>query len=410
LFVVACTTTEDVVDPYPVRYDGSSGPIMLTISNGESGARVPAVVDVLSPITILDSFEAGLPLPTQTRRAGDLVMHGLRTDGSTVERFRFPDTNIFDLHPCSDKDALCVVGDAGSTRAIQGVVGTDVLSDHGVRFDFSARALQMFPDIAGTSATRGEVCDAVFPSPYAGGGTLLIGGAEVSFTGGRLAVGVCADYNVFIGEGSETPTYSGTDLLLLFSTAVSSTIISESAYIRYQASTDPADMVPALADLPTTTIYLPSGSVTGRAATLPRLALVGEASDLRGPCKELFANHMMSGNQCAERVTISDAVCPCHSGRFCRAGAALELNTPIDVVVISDLDDVLQALRNELRPGLAEADGILGVGALDPVVLDLDYPNNRMLARCADTTSCTARPEVRNRDSLPPIEACLGPQ
>jgi len=158
--------------------------------------------------------------------------------------------------------------------------------------------------------------------------------------------------------------------------------------------------MPALDQLPTTTVYLASGAINGRAGTLRRLALAGEANDRRGPCTEVYANYMMAGDECTRRTTISEDDCPCTSGRFCRAGAVIELTTSVDVVVVDDLHPMLQALRNELRPDLAEADGILGVGALAGLTMDLDYPNSRMIARCSDPASCSVRPEVRNRDSL----------
>jgi len=409
LSIVGCSTESDDIDPFAVRYDASTGPVIVTISRGEDGTRVPAIVDVLSPITILDTFEMDMPLPTQTRRAGELVLHGQTTGGSTVKRFRFPNTDIFDIHPCGvDELDFCRVGENATTRSIQGVLGTDVLSDHALRIDFASSELFMFPDIAGDTASRGEVCDAVFPRPYSGGGTLLIGGAEVNYTGGRLALGVCADFDVNVGVDDEVPVYDGVDMLLLLTTAMVPTMISESAYVRYQSSTVGSAM-PPLADLASTTVHLPSGPISGKAATLQRLALVGEANDRRGPCREQFANYMMIGDECTTRTSVSDAVCPCTSGRFCRAGAVVEINSTIDVIVVNDLHPMLQALRNELRPDLAEADGLLGVGALSEVTIDLDYPNNRMLARCSEgATSCTARPEVRNRSSLlAPTSLCF---
>lgn len=404
LAIVSCDTERDDIDAFGVGYDATLGPVLVTISHGLDGTQVAALLDILSPITLIDTFEPGQPAPTQTRRTGELILHGLTSSGTTVPRHRFPDTDIFDLHPCGDDPGFCQVGQDANTRAIQAVVGTDVLADNAIRFDFSAATVYLFPDIAGESAVRGEVCDVVFPSPFSGGGTLIIGGAEVGYTGGRVALGACAAYDITVGTGDERPSYAGVDLLFVLSTGIAPSILGQAAYERYARA---VPGTPSLSSLADTTLYLPSGAITGKAGTIQRLALTGEASELRGPCKELYANYLMSTDECTKRPTISNDDCPCNEGRFCRTAGAVELDTTLDVVVVSDVNPLLQALRNELRPDLPEVDGILGVHALSALSVDFDYPNNRVLARCAGATGCVERPEVRNRDSLEPIAECM---
>jgi hypothetical protein len=77
--------------------------------------------------------------------------------------------------------------------------------------------------------------------------------------------------------------------------------------------------------------------------------------------------------------------------------AILEL-TPelgIDFLVVSDDNETLQALRTELRPDQPEVDGVLGTDLLRSAEIDVDYPHDRLLARCTGP-GCLARPQLTN--------------
>ena len=96
----------------------------------------------------------------------------------------------------------------------------------------------------------------------------------------------------------------------------------------------------------------------------------------------------------------------CADGPRCDTEAAVDLEPDggIRVAVLPDAHPLLQSLREELRPGLAEADGLLGLDALHGLKLDLDYPGSRMLIECAADggdgvrPACTAYTEVNNRN------------
>jgi hypothetical protein len=103
------------------------------------------------------------------------------------------------------------------------------------------------------------------------------------------------------------------------------------------------------------------------------------------------------------------AECPCEDSQddFCKVAAAVELAPTVRFAIVADTEPLLQALRDELRPDLPEVDGILGVDALRPLQLELDYPNERMLLRCIDREVCVARPQLPSRGDISEVSQCL---
>ncbi len=87
--------------------------------------------------------------------------------------------------------------------------------------------------------------------------------------------------------------------------------------------------------------------------------------------------------------------------------AVVEVATAIDVLIVPDSDPSLQALRTELRPDQAEVDGILGTDAIRTLELDIDYPNDRVLARCT-AASCQTRPALALASDRTQVRGCLG--
>lgn len=405
---MGCSTEASVVDPFPVPVDLDSGVVLVpvtTVAGADPTDQVLATVDTLSPFTVVDSYQPGEPVQTPRRRRVDLTLYDATSPG--VARAQFQGVSALDLHPCSD-DSLCQVGADGATAQIGAIIGADVLSRVAVRFDFFPSdnpTLRFFPDIAGDDAARGRACEAVFSRPFAGGGTVSIAGAEVAFSPLRIAIGTCLNYDTESPDAVE----HGTAALLLVATGLSTTILSESAYQRYAELVDDPAVAPPVDELPPISLHISSGtsssSVSGRLGSVNRMALVGEGSSIRGPCQELWANHLMASEACYNGVT----TCPCKDNtRFCSTAAAIELATSIQVAVVSDLEPLLQSLRDQLRPQLPELDGLLGVNAMAKLGVDVDYPNNRVVMRCLDTADCRSRPEVRTRTSLPDILGCPG--
>ncbi len=405
--LTACDDGARAIDPFPVRVDLSAGPVMMgALSNlDETTEPRPAVVDTLAPVTVLDPFAPGEPLPSPHQTRVELTLFGLDDTGlPTVPRVRFPDTAAFELHPCAGPEdgSDCVIGVDDLTVPVRAIVGADVLARSAVRFDFERSSIRFFPDTAGSDAERGDECQAVFSGTFHGGGTLLIAGTETPYAGDRPTAGVCLSPPSDIGTGLEGD-YAGVDALVVISTGIGMSVLSASAYDRYTVAVETA--VPR-ADLPPATLQLPSGPISAKVAEIPSVALVGEESDVRGPCLELLANKVMTAGGCKDSGVEE---CPCEdpADDFCRTAAAVDLAEVVRFAIIEDTEPLLQALRDELRPDLPELDGVLGVDALRPVVLELDYENGRMLFSCRDESICLARPQVRSRTDSEQVAQCL---
>ncbi|MCP4449026.1 MAG: hypothetical protein GY811_27380 [Myxococcales bacterium] len=399
----SCDGTSKAIDPFPIQIDLTTGPVILKAEEGSKG-EFDIVVDVLSPITVLDSYRAGDVIQDPLRRLVELTLYG--TSDPPIPRFQFRGVTAYDLHSCYPSEALCLAGEAENSREVYGILGSNLLSRSSVRFDFSGSEMRFFPDTAGTDSERTLACDAVFGSPFAGGGTLLINGSEVRFGALRPTLGVCMHTEVVgeLGLQADTSVEEfGTDVQMAISTAIGPSLLTEEAYVRYAASGD----APAIETLEPATVYLPSGPVQGKLAEVPFLALTGDIggdSNGRGPCRELYANaRMREIRSCA----MDPVNCPCPEDReTCKAAAAVELGLTVRILVVQSGLPLLQALRDELRPQVPELDGVLGVEALRSLQVEFDFPNKRILMRCKDLGTCITRPQVRNQINLTRLEEC----
>lgn len=428
LLLVGCRSESTPAPPFPIPVGLDAGPVLIGISTGDDDAGYGfAVVDTLSPLTVVDDSAArGQPPRTPARRRMDLTLYGLDESGA-VPQVLLSGAGIWDLHPCDDVDENgaarpCTLGLEGQTRELQAILGADLLARGAARFAFAAARMFLLPDVPGDNQDRACLCEAVFPAPFHGGGTMVVSGAEVSYRGQRIALGACVyqdaaaapapvagmcvapdtgsapdagpapdagmpqDAGVMPDAATPPSAYEtlGLDGLFLLSTGLPVTLVSERFYHAYEAFAG----APPLADLAPETLHLPFGSMRVRMGELRNLALVSETSEERGPCMERYANTCMRTGTC----DTSDGGCrDCDTQ--CRASAAVDLAGPFPVAVISDAEPLLQALRDELRPSLPEIDGILAPSALMPLVLDVDYPHNRVLVRCV-SDGCVAQPSL----------------
>ena len=377
-------------DPFPVYLDRAAGAFVVTIRVGD-GAPETAVLDLLSPITILDAPLGEAP----RRRRVELALLGHRspTDPELITRARFSPSAIF-LHPC-DGEAPCTVGAPGAPRPITAVIGADTLRGDAIRFHPSEDRISVLPDIAGDSEARARTCDAELPSPFYGGGTLVLGGTELGFSGLRIALNVCLSPDPLQAD----PAARGIDSAMVLSSGIGPSIIGAARYTAYATETGATP----LESLPPASVLLPSGVVEGRLARIAGIAIAATATSEspRGACREVYAQHLLSGRDCVEGDD-----CPCTEGTFCGAPAVIELATSIEAIVVPDTHPLLQALRAELRPSQPEIDGILGMSALVSTELDVDYPGNRLLFRCAGA-GCTVRPKLGDRAGRAVIARCL---
>ena len=426
-------------DEFPIAVDTSTGAIVVGMREGTTDHV--AVLDLMSPITIADP---GVTTPPSVAFT-DLTVLGRGSDGTLdLPRARLVEAQLVSVHPCVtacdasspvDCDpAQCIVGAPGQALAFTGVIGADALAGDAVRLRLDSNQLFILPDIGGSDRGRSLSCESVFDSPYRGGGTLVLGGTELPFGNRRITLQACLGYAV-APPLPEAPDFGyamqlrarGTDAVLVASTGIGVSLLGESAYARYRLA-DPS--AAALDQLAAATRYLPSGPITGRLAHINRLALIASStSNSVGPCRQVHAHHLLSAyvprstDECADRGELSRETtatpvpaidCPCDDGsRFCDVPAVLELDPAlaavpgaIDFLIVSDDDRTLQALRTELRPDQPEVDGVLGIGALRAAEIDVDYPHDRLIARCRGP-GCSARPELAAEGDRCQINHCI---
>ena len=388
-------------DKFPVYVDTRSGAVLLGLTSGDE--LHTAVLDVLSPLTLIDPG----PNAEATIDYEDLTLLGDRALGNIgtfdIPRASFAAQQVLRLHPCASNQPTCRLGLPTAEVGFDAIVGADSLAGDALRLRLGDNQVFVLADIGGSDTDRTYACDAVFPSPYRGGGTLIVAGTEVPFAGRRATVQACLDANP---DPFVTQAARGTDALFVMSTSIGPSLLSESAYERYR-QTHPA--APPLSTLPETQLSLPSGPVNGRLAMISKLALVARAtSEPLAPCRQVYAHHLLLERNCLQADD-----CPCENGTvFCPVPANVGIEPPagIELVVVADDDATLQALRTEFRPNLQEIDGLLGTGAMREIEFDIDYPHNRFLARCAvnGTTACVTRPALDSETDRRQIRGCPG--
>jgi hypothetical protein len=389
-------------DPFPDHVDLSTGAILVGVQDGSSFYR-PAILDIMSPVTIEDTGETE-PMVTMPT----LVMLGEGSDGGfDVPRASFQNANVIQTHPCDA--STCTIGDGSATSAYLALLGGNTFAGNALELALGSGIVYVLADIPGTEAHRTEICDAVYPTPFRGGGTLEIDGTELDFGSFRPSLQTC----LVPAPDAATQSIRGTDALLVASTGVGPTLLAESAYERFRDEQMLASGAapPDYPFLPMATVTLSTGPVTGFLTTMPSLALVASTVTApRSPCRQVYASHLLEKQDC-DLGSGFDCPCTAGSGTFCTVPAVTELvpSGGIDVLVISDDDPVLQALRTELAPDQADVDGILGTEAMVAPVIDADYPNNRMLMRCArGTPGCTVRPELDEQSFRTQMAGCVG--
>ncbi|MBA3457185.1 MAG: hypothetical protein H0T42_29145 [Deltaproteobacteria bacterium] len=383
-------------DPYPIQAELQSGAVVLGLRQAGVPDRT-TVLDLLSPITLVDPGPGIAPSVSNA----DLLLLGQNGAGGPIDlpRASLDDVQMLALHPCNEDG--CSVGTPAAPRPYDAILGADALAGDAIRLRLGDEQVFVLADIGGDEAHRTRACDGVFPSPYRGGGTLLIAGTELPFMGRRVALQTCLGANP---DPVLPQSRRGSDALLVLSTSIGITILGESAYLRYLEAQPTA---PALESLPMDTAYLPSGPIEGRLGSIANLALVASSSSSpRAPCRQVYGSHLMIARDC-----VAEDDCPCEDrSTFCGVPAIVELEPPGGhaVLIVPDSNPTLQALRTELRPDQAEVDGILGTNALLSSEIDVDYPHNRLLARCT-ADGCRTRPSVTEARERTQAQNCLGP-
>ncbi len=383
-------------DPFPIGVDTSSGALIVGFNETGQGDDTPrlALLDIMAPLTVLQQTTGDIKV-----RATNLTIFGQNRASLAlnVPRARLGGS-IVDINVCPDDN--CRVGHGTLPVGIAAILGSDNLIGDALRLRFDTSQIFILPNIGPRdNGDRTKLCDAVFASPFRGGGTLLLGSTEIPFSGRRIALTACAAADPRAGIPQSK---RGTDLLLVASTAVGPTILGEAAYRRYQLAHATA---PLLETLPVSSAWLPSGLIEGRLGTLPNLTIAATSSEGRGACREAYAHHLLFADNCKGT---DDEDCPCIDASNCGAPALLELSptSGLQVLVIPDDNLTLQGLRTELRPDQAEVDGILGTEALRSAEVDIDYPHSRVLARCV-AAGCKTRPTLSSTGTREDISQCI---
>ena len=420
-FGLACTgcsyltdsfgTNEFSGDPFPTTVETTSGAVVLGMSTPNATIHT-AVLDLMSPFTVVDDGPTTAPRITNPQ----VVLYGERVPGAPFDlpRAEVDAPDVMSIHPCAD--ATCSVGTPTAPRNYDAIVGMNSLAGDALRLRLAtdpslADTIFLLPSIAGNEPSRTYSCDAVFPAPYRGGGTAIVGGTELPFPNTRVTVDACLAPNP---DPLILQSQRGVDALFVASTAIGISLLDRSAYERYRELVTTA---PAYEDLVEDSVLLPSGVIAGRRTNIDRIDFVGKStSNPRAPCRQAYSHRLLVQHDCR----VGDD-CPCISsdalnGTYCGVPAIAELapTSGFDILVVDDNDGTLQALRTELRPDQPEVDGVLGTSALRLLELDIDQPNNRMLARCqgADKSTCAIRPEIFNdvnTDNRTQVNGCIGP-
>jgi hypothetical protein len=390
----ACTVDTTLYDPFGIPVDVGSGATLLgaRLIEGDAGTAV-AALDTGSPITIFKGAAAG------AESSSILASVELIGAGTGVPRARFDSVHAL----------LSPAGAVGETipRPIGAVIGGDLLSLHALRIDVSSSALRIFPNVSPDDTTLADSCLGSFNTTLAGGGSFQLRSNTVRFPASRIVLSVCLAPPFDCDLTGACP--GGADTLLLVSTAVRPMVLSRTTFERMTGMGDAE--VDALS---TTTLFLPGSlspaGVTVHQATVSGMAIAdrgahGDDNPARGACLEWRASRVMTGAFCSQAMTqrtVSDAgvsvppSCPCANGvEACAVGPSLESRRVLDVVIVEDTDPLLQGLRDELSPNLADLSGLIGIQAMASMIIDVDYPNGRTVARCsASDATCAVRPAV----------------
>ncbi|HEY1813254.1 MAG TPA: hypothetical protein VGG74_12975 [Kofleriaceae bacterium] len=398
-------------DPFPTTIGSQTGALMTGFTvDGDTDAHT-AVLDVMSPMNVIDR---GPDVAVTVNDDATFQLYGEHVPFGPfdLERANFADNTLTSMHPCSG--SACMVGSASGQVQFDAIIGMPAFVSDALRLDLApdpstgTDTVYVLPNVAGSEAGRSYSCDADYPVPFRGGGTIVIGGTELQFTNWRIAIDACLSFDP---DPTIPQSQRGTDVLFVASTATGVSILGLSAYQRYQLTHPSA---PDADTLPASSVTLENETITGNLTTIPTMALVANSpTNPRAPCRQVWANHLLVQRDC---LPTDD--CPCipdqdpNNGTFCAVPAEVELAPPsgFPVLIVDDANDTLQALTTELSPDQPQVDGILGTSALRQIELDVDYPDDRLLARCTDPTlsECDVRPELPREQDRAQVQGCDG--
>ena len=299
-----------------------------------------------------------------------------------------------------------------STTPLGGLLGVPLLMHFTVRLDYRNRTLTLLdgipdtkedladdclhPALATWSTAKTQHCTAVMDTPRLGGGRIrfMQNSSEevVELPPTRLAVPLCllsAPFNpdeVKRGSSPEEAKHlaaktTGVPAHAVLATGLGLSMITQTALDRllFWDPTLKKDILKAKA-----TLYLPSGKHEVTVVTLPRTAMVSDETRWLGPCGELaLRRRLIVGG----KIGISKADETMLADKTFNAASAAILSTGVEFAVVPDSNSLIQGLRNELRPATPDIDVVLGGSFLKHFVMEIDYPGERTILRCADKSN-----------------------
>jgi hypothetical protein len=392
VWLTACEGSPYVIDQFPVPVSFANGvpEVLACPANlAPCATPLPAVIDTGSAFTLIDTGQLTADSPV-TQASTDVEM-AAQVGTKVVTRARWI-------------GLLPLFTYMGGPRA---VFGGDALVQLAMRLDPLRQEAYFFPNIAGSSNVLARACRSVLPATPRGGGDLVFGDTTTTYPATRVVVGACLA-PAALAKTPPTAT-SGGEVLLVVATGIPTTVISRRAFLRAQPTLTEAD----IDALPARDLVLPgtppgAPPIAGRVGSIPRWAFAAQETQFRGPCQELRASRVMSVVDCPGGG-IACGFCGDTAERPCRAGASVEINAVLEVIVVADDEPFLQGLRQELQPAIADVDGYLGMNGLIHVVTDFDYPGARVIFRCTvpGSSSCLTRPRLEDADARARLEDCL---
>jgi hypothetical protein len=212
-------------------------------------------------------------------------------------------------------------------------------------------------------------CLGVFAASQVGGGLAASGDETFDVPPSRLVLPLCLAPAAFDPTKDRDPgaeTVSGVPALAVLATGLGTSVMSRTALERLRAA---GVVLPEKRGL----LRLGYGEERVSRVQLERLAVVSDETIDLGPCAELARRRRLL---VAGRRGLRD------DDREQNGAAVALVSTPVEFAVVDDTRPLIQGLRQELGPYVADVDVLLGGSALRHFELDVDYPAARIVLQC----------------------------
>jgi hypothetical protein len=396
---------------------GPAGELLIRVATGGQFGR--ALLDTGSPVTMWHTTPAANPPAIQRR---DWTLLGPPA-ASTATPVRGVVNGVLTIEA-----TLGAIGNAASTFVPTAVLGADVLRGFSVEIGFAAPEVTFWSRQPAPDDFLASAGFVLLHLPRYGGGEIEALDPPDSLgmrsphivPASRLLVRACAAPEAFSREAplparccpaDERGLVTGTDLSLVLTTGMGPLVLGRAAWNRLAARLPPGVALGSGGPLLLASSARP---IAAQWTKVPRLALVNREADLGtdpGPCAELARARRLEQVDYRQTQQSKVAVCalPCDvdprtAGRAQNAAAYLEVGPDLDVAVVEDTEALIQAVREEIRPGGPEIDGFIGAAALAGARVELDYlgkdtralfscEQNALPATCRAVARCPRLPE-----------------